>query len=236
MFLAKSDVYHGITPWSYYLKGILPLDIIKRLPPKSRYQNSDLKRGQIRAFLKMFSSVTIERFIREDNVTTYSNMLLDTIAMWYQLPFHLRVLPNGTNSLKTIHDRLMVSQRKWGTPNVEIKHYSKEVVALDGTILDNHKIIVPKTSYELLEWGTHLNNCVASYASRKESQIIGVEEDGVLTYCLEVRDDRVIQFKTYHNKDACGSVQEKIMEYLKGKDVVEAVRVGWESRHWVVGE
>ena len=58
------------------------------------------------------------------------------------------------------------------------------------------RIVVPRSAAELVTWGRHLGNCVGDYGTafaRGRTHLLGVELDGVLTYCMEITTRGVVR-------------------------------------------
>ena len=66
------------------------------------------------------------------------------------------------------------------------------LAALDGRQLDRSlRLVLPRSTWELEEWGRRLGNCLADYRSSAvagRSIIIGVEASGRLRYCIELNN------------------------------------------------
>ena len=69
---------------------------------------------------------------------------------------------------------------------------------------DRLRFVVPRTAAELAEWGRRLHNCVGGFGPavhEGRSWLLGVEADGRLAYCIEVRPGGDIrQFHAAHNR------------------------------------
>jgi hypothetical protein len=54
------------------------------------------------------------------------------------------------------------------------------------------RLLLPRTGDELVAWGRRLRSCIGSFGAAVaagRSVLIGIEEGGVLAYCLEVAPD-----------------------------------------------
>jgi hypothetical protein len=58
------------------------------------------------------------------------------------------------------------------------------------------RLVLPRTTSELVAWGRRLHSCVGSFGSAVAaglSVLVGVERDGTLRYCIEVAPDRTVR-------------------------------------------
>ena len=58
------------------------------------------------------------------------------------------------------------------------------------------RLVLPRTTNELVAWGRTLHSCVGSFGSAVaagRSILVGVEQDGTLSYCLEVAPDGTVR-------------------------------------------
>jgi hypothetical protein len=132
------------------------------------------------AFIKKFSkhrllSPSIEDF--PQNKSFY----IDSIRMWNQCG--QPDIERGI-TIKEYHDKIMVEQRKRIEKDFELKP-KDFLLSIDGIEIDEYTIVVPKTRYELIEWGNIMSNCIASYANSMLSgycSLFGVKENGKLVY------------------------------------------------------
>lgn len=86
---------------------------------------------------------------------------------------------------------------------------------------DSLQFMVPKESFELLEMGHKLHNCVAGYGERmREGKvcIVAVTDDkGKYLACLEIMGDRIVQAKIDQNKGVKvnAKINQSILEWAK---------------------
>jgi hypothetical protein len=129
--------------------------------------------------------------------------LADTLRQWYPNRDKIRLTPEY-NTLRKIHDYVSKEYRKLQTKDFSLidKLDSELMVKLDGAEVAGMTIRIPKTNYELIEWGQYMHHCIAGYASSmKDNQclLLGIEKDSVLTYNVEIRNNRVVQFRGKFN-------------------------------------
>lgn len=184
------------------------------------------KIAQYRNFLKTVSETArldvFHRFMKSAG----SNVeLQDTLIQWY--PNRDKIaLPPEYNTLKKIHDYVSKEYRKLQTKDYSIcdKIDAKLIERLDGTQVEDLKIIIPKTHYELIEWGNRQHHCIASYAkSMRDGHclLLGIERNGELLYNLEIRDHKVEQFRGKNNSIPKFADGNKIEKYLLKNGVIK---------------
>lgn len=98
-------------------------------------------------------------------------------------------IPKNWKDTKELHDKIAKSHRKIKALMQKVNFkYHPLTLALDGKTCKNYKLIIPKSSLELVEWGEKLHNCIASYqdrVTRGETIVAGVEVDGEIKYALQ---------------------------------------------------
>jgi len=165
---------------------------------------------------------TIKKWVLEEN----NNYLIrDAISHYDQI---IKNAPNykliDSNDIKEIHDILVKDWRKIQHADKPIKNEQRLVDSnIDGTVVDDVIIIIPKTTHQLIEWGTKMNNCIGGYAyhiERGYSRILGVTDlDGNILYGIDIEpvSGRLNQFRGKHNIEAPMELQEKVLAVLLEK-------------------
>ena len=226
-------ILDGHMPYGLVFKKILPVDSIKKLYGNLKQGDNIgsmywfLKIPEMRRFLKMFHQDTIVNWYKQRCDDSYysseaDRYLHDTIRMWNMIPEEVRELPRGENNLRLIHDILSATQRKTAQSDYKLK-IDKKAEKIDGEVVNGMKIIIPKTNYELIEWGSLMSNCIGSYGNSK-TILLGIVKDHTLTYCLEVMGGRMWQFKAKYNHEAPEQDKKAIEEYLESKDILKVNR------------
>ena len=113
-------------------------------------------------------------------------------------------------------------------PNAALRH-STGVTALHGVEVGaDLRLLLPRTSDELVAWGRLLRSCVGSFGAAVaagRSVLIGVEERGALAYCLEVAPDgSVRQFLGQRNRTVPRPVVASVCDVLVAAGVVDPAR------------
>ncbi len=94
-------------------------------------------------------------------------------------------------------------------------NYSAEQRALCDNI-DGYEFCLPENTYHLLEIGTALHNCVATYDDsvlKKYCTIVYAKKDGEYKICIEVHGNIIIQERTNHNEKPSDSEQKVLDEW-----------------------
>jgi hypothetical protein len=98
---------------------------------------------------------------------------------------------------------------------------------LDGAVVGDLELVLPRTAAELHTWGRLLDNCLGDFAAavtEGRSTIVGVRERGRLVAALELRPDRrsVVQFLARRNRVPPASVTSAVIRHLAGCGLVSA--------------
>jgi hypothetical protein len=112
-------------------------------------------------------------------------------------------------------------------------HHPPAVAALHGVEVGaDLRLLLPRTSDELLAWGRVLRSCVGSFGAAVaagRSLLIGVEERGALAYCMEVAPDgSVRQFLGQRNRTVPRPVVASVCDLLVVAGVVDPTRTANE--------
>ncbi len=86
------------------------------------------------------------------------------------------------------------------------------------------RIVVPRSSAELVTWGRLLVNCVGDYGpafARGRTRLVGFELDGVLTYCMEISPVGVVrQFYAARNRPVPREHAKVVTQWLTREQVI----------------
>jgi hypothetical protein len=107
------------------------------------------------------------------------------------------------------------------------------VAALHGAEVGaDLRLLLPRTSDELVAWGRLLRSCIGSFqaaVAAGRSTLIGVEERGALSYCVEVTPDgSVRQFLGKRNRTVPRPVVASVCDVLVAAGVVDPSRTANE--------
>lgn len=107
--------------------------------------------------------------------------------------------------INELHDWLSLRRRKQTHVNLKF-NVPDHIVNRLSMQKARLKFFLPKESMELLDAGTQLHNCVASYgAAMRYNQkwiVLVADDTGKLAACLEIRDQELVQAKIDKNKPA----------------------------------
>lgn len=126
----------------------------------------------------------------------------------------------GKVPLPDLHDWMARQHRRQSHKNIvfEVPEHIERRLAMQK---DHIKFFLPRESFELLDIGEALKNCVASYAHRVAdgtSNIVGMSDDrGLLIACIQIKEDSVVQAKLRYNKPVWENmaVNNEIVEWAK---------------------
>ncbi len=120
-------------------------------------------------------------------------------------------------------------------PNAPLPH-SVQLAALHGTeVATGHRLVIPRTTDELVTWGRLLGNCIGSFGpavAAGRTLIVGVEADGVLAYCLDLTPEGAVrQFLGARNRVVPPAVAGAVCRRM----VEAGVMSDWEpvNRIWL---
>lgn len=216
---AAGCLTHQAVPWAHMLKGIVSPDGMKKLTAHSPYMLE--LRSTVRRFLKRFSEDTIIKWVSAE----YGSWVTDTARLFNLIPAEMRAEPDGM-SLIEYHDLLSEIHRKLVTEDYKLR-FKDPIYKIDGAIVQDWQIVVPKTNHELIEWGNQMHNCIASYASLDmgNTVLLGLRnrKEDRLEYCLEVSSRRLRQFKAKYNADASPEIVDVVGKVLKDNGVIEEI-------------
>lgn len=125
-------------------------------------------------------------------------------------------------SFKELHDYAAKEWSKIKNPCV-VFEYKKGAVEIDNATVGDFKIVLPKNSYELIDWGQKMSNCVGSYSSLIKNNnclVLGVEKGGELKYNIEIRGGAIGQF--YGPRNSSPPLEDKsvVEEFLVEKKLI----------------
>lgn len=96
--------------------------------------------------------------------------------------------------------------------------------AVDGLVVGQHRIVLPRTADELIEWGVALDNCLGGFrhaVAGGRTHLLGVTEGSELHYAVEVTRSGVVrQFEGTRNRQAPASITVPVLAALREHGVV----------------
>lgn len=165
-----------------YVAGTLQFDLerdIKELLDFAQYYD---KSKVIEFYANTHFSDTIHMIRELMSPDFIPESLKESFGNQYKLP--------KCKNIKELHDKLsrditIVKAEKRKRP-IPLWPWEE---ALDGLEFDGMKLIVPRNTLKLAEWGAELKNCIASYDYKAVDKIVllvGIEKDGKITYAMEL--------------------------------------------------
>lgn len=248
-----------------WLKDSLPIDYYKNFQYISSLQAPVdgvgpyivPEKNVVRLFLENYNPK--RRLTLIESCTDWMD-LYDTSRQWYDGRERVR-LPESPRDIRELHDLLSMDYRRLRTTNYDLPIHKKwaeldgfrlkymegiQLHRVDEWELDKIKlpyrefeIVLPKTAHELVEWGSKMSNCVASYASRvrdRECIIVGIFREGTIQYCLEIRGAEVIQFRARRNNAPDREDEKNIRKFFYDKGLINnGSTYGYDVHGDVVG-
>lgn len=156
---------------------------------------------QLFSLLRQYSFRRVFKLLisaHEGEVVDCNNMIKDADlrAITYELPPKPR-------SFIEVHDVISFVTLKKRKVNQKLK---QDIEFLDGKLLLDYKIEVPKESFDLIATSGELNHCVHSYDEaiiKKQAQVLNLVKDNRRIYTIELRPSvsghEVVQFKGRNN-------------------------------------
>lgn len=164
-------------------------------------------------------------FILLSNMKNEDYYLKDGVVMFRKYYRHVgRVLKNsifkfGFTELN--HDALAVISSSEGKRNLRFR-YTAEQRSLEDDV-GEFSFRLPRTSRELMELGTELHNCVASYAQRirdRECTVVYARCGMKYEICIEIRGREVIQQRGKYNRALEGDAASAMERYIQRHGLV----------------
>jgi hypothetical protein len=211
----------GVLTTGLLFKGILPVDYIQKIVQGRDHHGFIIKTNieTLRKFFKEFDQRRVLKWV--ENRKRWDSTLIDTARMYLEYKDSIQNIPvDGT--IEEIHNYISKEQRKVKTPNF-IFEYSDKQLKMDGLIIDDLRIELPKDSYTLIDYGQKMSNCIGSYAhyvAGKQGVLLGIYKDNVLTYNVEIqKSGHVNQFYTARNQSAPKEDVDKVLNALNNLSI-----------------
>lgn len=171
-------------------------------------------------FKRLLSQYKEERIIKL--LKSPSDHTSDTLRMWRQLSYNKTILPDKPKSFNEIHDTFSIQIAKLNSPDCRFNIKDSDKV-IDGAKVGDFTIEIPKSYYQLIDYGSKMSNCIASYNDRMRlglCLLIGVYRDGELIYNIMIENKSIPQFYGIGNSIPLSRYRDLIEEFLKQKDLI----------------
>lgn len=218
------------------LKGMIPVDYWPRIgqvldqAQMYSYQDTDTVKA-LKEFFKQYPQERILAILtstyKDVNYQGTANTkyairyLYDTLRNWYQFRDKINI-PKDIVNLSKLHDFMSIEYRKLQSANHEIK-IPREYSELQGKMIHNMSILLPKQTHDLIEWGQTMHNCIGGYGESIRSgrtMCMALLKEGKMTYNLEIRNKQVIQFHAYRNHQPDPNDEKIVRSYLQEQKVI----------------
>jgi hypothetical protein len=149
--------------------------------------------------------------------------LMDTVRQYTEFEAKM-ILPEKPKSVKELHGAITTQYRKLSTEDV-VFEFDDTLKAVDGKFVADLEIVVPKSKFELIDWGTRLNNCIASYAkmfANRETILLGIKRNGSIMFNVEIRNKEIVQFMGNYNTPENGVDRVAVENALRDLEILKA--------------
>lgn len=226
LFLAKT--FYGIWPIDKVVEflNITASQYKTHKTTKSIYNNGYGINREVKGILKIniwrnfFRNFTYEKVLNWQAKYFYrfGEYAVDTIFQYEKIKAAgTKVIFSKKMDLKEIHDIMSKIYNKLDRREIALPVYNV-MYLLNGMKIDKYDIVFPKTSHDLVDWGTEMHMCVGSYDSRVKqgnSSIFSLQENGIPKYCIEYRPSdgqrkfEPNQFRGKYNENVPEEIQDK---------------------------
>ena len=146
------------------------------------------------------------------------HLAADAGRMWTQVLAQMPDFQPKSVQVQALHDEVARLHRRLKKtnrpiPSAQEKRYAKLDRELNGLTFTRAAM-----TYDLLDCGEALDICVASYDDRAydgKCVIVIAQENGETRWCLEVRENRLVQYKGQRNSTPTGSDLQTALAYAK---------------------
>lgn len=213
------------------LKGLIPIDYYESIIFNPNFKKNfrwGFESGPpklVRRFLRNFSKSRILSLVKEQEDCNFTLYIKDTVKIWNDHYQEINI-PKELKSWKELHDYIYKESVKLSSKPREIK-YKEEWAKIDGAELENGiKIILPKITTDLIEWGANLHFCLGASHYQKsaadgEELLFAIYKQEVLSYCIQVTYNRIIQFRGKHNSAPNETDYKIVFDYLRYEDIIK---------------
>jgi len=223
--IIKKELIKGMSPGLFSIINILRTRVNRGEIEKLIQMNEGKlilynSKKSMKYFLNSYSNNKIFKIFKERTKKTY--YLRDAVDQLYE---NKKIIPpQDFKNIKDLHDKVTIQYKRLQTEDYEFEP-NKKLEGIDNLKVGNETIIVPKTKYELLEWGQKLNNCIASYHdsfNKKRTIILGIKDGNDIKYNIEIQSNKIQQFKEDRNRTADKLTIEKYKKvFIEHKLIME---------------
>jgi hypothetical protein len=163
------------------------------------FREMNMNGNQVVAFLNNSLDDLLKRsWLVSDTITTISMIKEADVLADYLANHRFK----DFNNLAKMHDSLVLISRKLKYKDFEFISDGRILLNIDGAVIDDYRIEVPKMNHKLLEYGVELHNCVGGYGkaiNQRVTDVFVIFRGNELTYCVEIQNRKIRQFLGKYN-------------------------------------
>lgn len=132
-----------------------------------------------------------------------------------------------SNNSKEIYDYMNREHLKLKDPEtyLDVEKNFPEFWSLNDVEVEEFRLLMPRTNYDLKEWTNIMQNCIGTYDKRiinKHCMVFAVMDKNTneMIYNVEISNKHVVQFVTRGNQPAKSVDKKKICSFLKEKGLI----------------
>lgn len=229
MALVAGKIFAGLAP-NDWLVGWIPR-VARETEVNFSPYTADLRISEARRMFRTASEKQIRRLLTTDgNLKGFQ----DTLNIFQYLQqrddnYGLRDLSFG--SFKELHDALARDQRKIKNPSKPIE-YTGSAAELPGEY-GEYRIVAPKDTWELAEWGETFSNCISGYgyaAIAQTSLLYAVYRGAEMVANMELTPKGDIkQLLGKYNSGVDAEIQDAVYDAILARWPYANVAGGWQG-------
>jgi len=170
---------------------------------KYNYNRSMGEMSNIKIYKEFFKLFTNQQLLKLFSKEFNTYHIVDTIVPWMERKDKI-ILKSKYKNWREVHDDVNKQYRRLRNENYNF-NIKPKLSKIHGVKIDKETIVVPQNRHELIDWGTLMNNCIASYHSQFHqgyTTILGIKEDDKIKYNIEIRNGHIVQFVLNRNQRA----------------------------------
>lgn len=201
----------------------------------SRSEHSFTSPKEVRRLFKTATDMQIRRALRNSpGQMQYLRDGLRSLEQIHTTEPQYRVSDLQFRDFKDLHDLLSRDYDKIKHKPRPVK-YEKKAGKFAGSY-EGFEIIAPETSYDLVEWGRTMSNCIGSYghdASSGRTLLYAVMDQGKMVANIELdRSGNIRQLLGKHNRGVQEPYASGVKKAIKSVWSKADVTGGWQSNNW----
>lgn len=163
--------------------------------------------------ISLFSNYVEDDFL-EDTVIMYKDLFENDILID-------DILPKKPKNIRELHTLFTRECRKIKQPKSMLNQ--KRIDNLQNLVIDEYKVFIPETTFDLIDIGNALSICVGNgyYAKKvlkKQCNIIALKKGKDFKFCVEFDINHLIQCRGWGNASMNNNLVKKIKEIIYKKE------------------